>query len=312
MFNKSTLLIVALLVVASCAVKINVNTNVKPTKTIVHDTWIEEKNDLFAKSDVKNLMGFKRSANRPSFPVVSYPFTALPTSFDSTQQWPQCETIGAIQNQAECGSCWAFGAIEAISDRFCIHKNESVQLSFQDLVACDETDNGCEGGDAYTAWSYVRKHGVVSAACSPYTIPTCPPAQQPCLNFVPSPQCSTTCASNSSIIYKNDIHKVKTVYQLRDNVNTIQTEIMSNGPVEACFEVYEDFVGYKSGVYAHTTGKDLGGHCVKIIGWGVENGVNYWLVNNSWTTYWGDNGQFKIKMGVNECGIESDVVAGLP
>lgn len=54
----------------------------------------------------------------------------------------------------------------------------------------------------------------------------------------------------------------------------------------------------------------LGGHAVKIVGWGVENGVNYWLVNNSWNNTWGDHGRFKIKQG--DCGIDSQVVAGLP
>jgi len=57
---------------------------------------------------------------------------------------------------------------------------------------------------------------------------------------------------------------------------------MTNGPVEASFDVYEDFLTYKSGVYNHVTGKDLGGHSIKILGWGVEGGVSYWLVANSW------------------------------
>jgi cathepsin B len=69
---------------------------------------------------------------------------------------------------------------------------------------------------------------------------------------------------------------------------------------------------YKTGVYKHVTGGYLGGHCVKIQGWGVENGNPYWLVNNQWTTYWGNQGQFKIARGTDECGIESDVAAGDP
>jgi cathepsin B len=51
---------------------------------------------------------------------------------------------------------------------------------------------------------------------------------------------------------------------------------MTNGPVEAAFSVYSDFLEYKSGVYHHTTGSFLGGHAVKIVGWGVENGTPYW------------------------------------
>jgi cathepsin B len=49
-----------------------------------------------------------------------------------------------------------------------------------------------------------------------------------------------------------------------------------------------------------------------LIGWGVENGTPYWLLVNSWNEDWGDNGTFKIKRGNNECGIEGQIVAGLP
>ena len=87
---------------------------------------------------------------------------------------------------------------------------------------------------------------------------------------------------------------------------------MTNGPVEAAFDVYEDFVSYKSGVYAHTTGSYLGGHAIKILGWGVENGSAHWIVANSWNEDWGDQGFFKIARGSDECGIESGVVAGIP
>ena len=75
---------------------------------------------------------------------------------------------------------------------------------------------------------------------------------------------------------------------------SIQQEIVTKGPVEAGFTVYEDFVHYKSGVYSHQTGKELGGHAIKIVGYGVEGGDDYWLVQNSWTTTWGDKGYFKI------------------
>ena len=62
----------------------------------------------------------------------------------------------------------------------------------------------------------------------------------------------------------------------------IQAEIMKNGPVEGAFTVYADFPSYQSGVYQHTAGAALGGHAIKILGWGVENNVKYWLVANSW------------------------------
>ena len=85
---------------------------------------------------------------------------------------------------------------------------------------------------------------------------------------------------------------------------------MTYGPVEAAFTVYADFPTYKSGVYKHVSGGMLGGHAIKIIGWGVENGQDYWIVVNSWNETWGDNGTFKIARGDDECGIEDGIVAG--
>ena len=73
--------------------------------------------------------------------------------------------------------------------------------------------------------------------------------------------------------------------------------------------VYRDFMTYKSGVYVYTSGTLLGGHAIKMIGWGIENGVKYWLCVNSWNKYWGEKGFFKIIRGVNHMQIESSVVA---
>lgn len=65
-------------------------------------------------------------------------------------------------------------------------------------------------------------------------------------------------------------------------------------------------------MYKHVAGKMLGGHAIRILGWGVEDGNKYWLIANSWNSDWGDNGYFKILRGSDECGIEGQVNAGIP
>lgn len=111
-----------------------------------------------------------------------------------------------------------------------------------------------------------------------------------------------------------------------------------------------------AGVYQHVSGEQVGGHAIRILGWGVDNGTPYWLAANSWNTDWGDNGEatpgtlpagvgrglgggllegtpsvfsigtvgrltmalgvlpgfFKILRGEDHCGIESEIVAGIP
>jgi len=77
----------------------------------------------------------------------------------------------------------------------------------------------------------------------------------------------------------------------------------------AAFDVYEDFYKYKSGIYEYTAGDLVGGHAVRIVGYGTENGVDYWKVANSWDWYWGEAGYFRIRRGTNECGFESEITS---
>jgi len=245
-------------------------------------------------------------------------FEAVPDEFNSITNWPQCETMKEIRDQSACGSCWAFGAVEAISDRICIFLKKNVSLSAADLAfCCDDCGNGCDGGFPSAAWEYYKSTGLVEEGCWPYPFKSCdhhvPDSKNPCPSSeYPSPSCPYKCDQNwKGNTWSNDLHKASKAYSLSGEQN-IMKEIYANGPVEADFTVYADFLTYKSGVYKHTTGSALGGHAVKILGWGVENGEKYWLVANSWNPDWGDNGFFKILRGTNDCGMESDINAGIP
>ncbi|XP_054868648.1 cathepsin B-like [Amphiprion ocellaris] len=90
---------------------------------------------------------------------------------------------------------------------------------------------------------------------------------------------------------KADLGRKSQDVEEKNRRSPIQTEIYKNDPVEGAFKVYEDFVLYKSGVYQHVSGSAVGRHAIKILGWGEEDGVSYWLCVNSWNTDWGDNGK---------------------
>merc|ERR1711988_268186 len=92
----------------------------------------------------------------------------------------------------------------------------------------------------------------------------------------------------------------------------IMQAIMTGGPVETAFDVYSDFENYAGGIYHHVSGGSVGGHAVKLVGWGVENSEKYWKVANSWNPYWGEKGYFRIRRGTNECGVEYQAVASAP
>jgi cathepsin B len=252
---------------------------------------------------------------------------AIPASFDARQQWPQCYSIGWIRDQSDCGSCWAFAAAEIASDRTCIDApNTPIMLSAEDILACCgfSCGDGCEGGYPIEAMKWWVSKGVVTGTsyldhqgCKPYSIPPCGHHNgtyyKECPSDIyPTPKCSQSCQSGYPKTYTQDKHFAKSAYKVSRTVSSIQTEIQSYGPVEAAFTVYEDFYNYKSGVYHHVSGQELGGHAVKLIGWGSESGTKYWLVANSWDTDWGESGFFRIRQGNDECGIEDGIVAGLP
>lgn len=280
--------------------------------------WKADMNSRFSNYTVgqfKHLLGVLPTPKNEieNVPVRSYPKGLnLPKQFDARKAWPQCSSVKAILDQGHCGSCWAFGAAEALSDRFCIHFNVNVTLSENDLVACCgfQCGDGCDGGWPLNAWRYFISTGVVTAECDPYFDEA--GCQHPgCEPLYPTPQCQKQCKDQNQN-WLDSKRFSATAYRISSKPYDIMTEVFTNGPVEVSFSVFEDFAHYKSGVYKYIKGDYLGGHAVKLMGWGTEDGVNYWLIANSWNRSWGEDGYFKIARGTNECGIEEDVVAGMP
>lgn len=228
----------------------------------------------------------------------------LPTEFDSRTQWPEC--IGAIRDQGACGSCWAFAATSVLADRACISGQTEghVVMSAQQLVSCDKTSYGCEGGYPDKSWAYIQNKGTVSETCYPYTSGK---TQQ-------TGKCMTVnnrCKKDAGAAREEFV-----TFKVADNrrhtsVVAAKEAISKHGPIEAAFMVFEDFMSYKSGVYVHKTGRLLGGHAIKVIGYGVENGVEFWICANSWTQAWGEKGYFKVAIGQSALRFEADLRSGL-
>ena len=107
----------------------------------------------------------------------------MPENFDPREKWPECPTIREIRDQGGCGSCWAFGAVTAMSDRICIHSKgeKHVHVSSENLLSCCYSCGfGCNGGFPGAAWSFWSRKGLVSGGqfgtkqgCQPYKIEPC-------------------------------------------------------------------------------------------------------------------------------------------
>jgi len=296
-------------------------------------------------SDYSYLMGALPIPEELDLPAKEFNLgkLAVPDSFDPRDQWGEmCPSLYEIRDQGSCGSCWAFGGSEAFTDRACIQSNGeiTIDLSAQDVLSCCKTCGfGCNGGYTSQTWNYFMNYGIVTGGlyegvgCRPYSIQPCEHhtdaqtrVQCDDLPFEDTPSCDMTCQDSYSensyttpvtpIRYTDDKVKTASAYKVGSSAATrveeIQVELMTNGPIEVSFTVYEDFLAYRSGVYYHVSGESHGGHAVKMIGWGhdEESGLDYWLIANSWNNDWAEEGFFRIKRGVNECGIEAGAYAG--
>ena len=296
-------IIVALVLCASAgpAIVEDDNAELLPQSTIdyinsVQSSWVASKEWVGsmtlgqAKTFVSSMLTREDMPEEYNWGALLDSFTA-PTSFDSRTQWPTC--VHPIRDQGQCGSCWAFAASEALSDRICIASQgaKSVVLSPQYLVDCDTSSYGCNGGYPNLAWRFMQQKGLPLDSCVPYK--------------AADGSCPSKCADGSAPTF----YKVSSTASY-PNPTSIQAGVMAGGPIEVSFTVYQDFMSYSSGVYVHTSGGVLGGHAVKLIGWGVSGSQNYWICANSWNTNWGQQGFFWI--GFGQCGIDSAGVAGTP
>lgn len=265
---------------------------------------------------VKRLCGVLEDPKGNYLPHMHYELKGvqLPDEFDPRKKWTNCPTLQEVRDQGRCGSCWAHGAVEAMSDRACILSNGkvNVHLSVEDVLSCcTSCGYGCNGGYPSAAWNFYYGYGIVTGGnydskkgCKSYS-------EAPYVQGR-TPACMKKCDYGYNITYNKDKNFAKSAYRIAPNEDQIKYELITNGPVEAAFAVYQDFMSYKTGVYHHVTGSLVGYHAVKLMGYGKEGGIPYWLLANSWNTKWGDGGFFKMLRGRNECGIESSIVAGLP
>lgn len=158
----------------------------------------------------------------------------------------------------------AFGAVEAMSDRICIHSNQTrqVYVSAENLVACCfglfACGFGCRGGILIPSWEYWRNWGIVtgglyhsSEGCQDYSLLPCEhedyeSSRTKCSSLTQrTPQCVHSCY-NQSLDYDSSLTFGGSVYMFT-NEKQIQLEIYKNGPVESSFTVFADFAHYKSG-----------------------------------------------------------------
>lgn len=210
---------------------------------------------------------------------------SLPPAFDLRNVGGK-NYITDIRDQANCGSCVAFGCLATIEGAISwIKKTASpkIDLSEAHLYYCYGSKQGVTCNTGWwpeRALPYCVSQGVVDEPCFPYKTP-----DQPCK------LCSDWAQRLTKI----------TSFTKFTSPSPIKQWIYDKGPVVGCFIVYDDFFSYKSGVYRHVSGNQAGGHCIAIVGYDDTN--RCWICKNSWGTSWGERGFFRIEYG--QCGIDT-------
>jgi len=256
----------------------------------------------------------------------------LPATYDARNDADCGGLVGITRNQGGCGSCYAFSIANSLTHALCKASGGASQkmLSTMDLLNCCTSIQGnphdsCAGGWMNPGMTYFAQTGVCTGTnvnnqygkglgCYPYgmggdslahfdfsqpMVPTCPVN---CHNSYPI---STVNADKSGADAT-----IQPVFLNGHDEESVKQHIYEHGGVTAGFTVYKDFFCYSHGVYTVNSNERAGAHAIVIIGWGVENGMKYWLCQNSWSANWGMGGLFKIRRGTNEANIEGMVQLG--
>lgn len=212
-----------------------------------------------------------------------------PESFN----WVDEGVVGPVKNQGSCGSCFAFATVGNLEGLYAIKNNENLIFSEQELVDCDTDDHGCNGGLMEYAFRWIKKNGgLVLSENYPYKGK------------------KGDCADKElEKVVKVRAHKKL----LSENEEDIKNFLIKTGPLAVALNA-NPLQFYESGILdldsseCHPRGLN---HAVVLVGYGVENGVDYWIVRNSWGSGWGEDGYFRIARGKGTCGINSYIITGV-
>jgi len=216
-------------------------------------------------------------------------FIDLPITDKLSIDWRDEHKVSSVKNQGQCGSCWAFSSVGATESAWAIKHNQLYNLSEQELVDCSSENHGCEGGEMDFAFQYIMNHSLCTNLSYPYIANN-----------------DNTCAINQC---KPIVH-ISNYSDVYPNNETLLRYAVAQQPVSVAIQANKrSFQMYQSGIYNDPDcGYELD-HGVLVVGYGYDeqSDMKYWIIKNSWSSSWGENGFIRILRDSNDtrglCGI---------
>ncbi|XP_050508632.1 uncharacterized protein LOC126885881 [Diabrotica virgifera virgifera] len=196
--------------------------------------------------------------------------------------WRKEGAVTPVKNQGICGSCWIFSAVGVLESYHFRKTGKLISLSEQNVVDCFSS-NSCLGGLPEDALTFIQKNGVSTEAEYPYK----------------DKQMACKPSSNKTRI------DFKSYQYINEKEEELKNAVKENGPVSVGMYVDGRLRLYSEGVWYNKKCSDTENHAMVLVGYGTENGVDYWLIKNSWGTSWGEDGYMKVARGRhdNYCGL---------
>jgi len=257
------------------------------------NTWTVALNKFAAMTpaEYKGLLGLKDTNEKGNYVPSDKKFDS-PDALD----WRDSGVVNPVKDQAQCGSCWAFSAIQAMESAWAINHKTLYSLSEQNLVDC--CCSGCDGGVPSTAYNYVKKH------------------QNGFFQYEDKyPYHATVGSCHFDAAEASDAQIEKHITSLIFSETHLKDHVAQYGPASICIDAsHASFQMYNSGIYDDSKCSSLFlDHAVGCVGYGAENDIDYWIVRNSWGQDWGEAGYIRIRRNHhNRCGVSSKVSIPIP
>jgi C1A family cysteine protease len=249
-----------------------------------------------------------------------YPLKAKLIKFKTYKKMPDFylynpDFLSPVRDQGDCGACWAFVITSMLSDSITKRIfNFGKNLSVQELLTCyDVTNNGCHGAEPEKVLEWLSESEFKIGINDNYT----PENSNKCKKFAEKGISIKKDSVVSICEYIKDESQIKDDKKILENIYNMKRYILEEGPIYCTISIYQDFIELNGDrIYIKNSNIFLGGHALEIIGWCDKNidirknfNEGYWICKNSWGKDWSSKYDFPgycaIRMGFNECGIES-------